>query len=226
MSPLFPPDGVPYYVREALPPEFLSLLSQPATADEAAAIVRANLAGDGDVVKLFTGSWVKEGGSAKPMPVDIATAAVEEAHRHGALVFTHPSDVRGLEVVLAAGVDVLAHSVEALDGFEPSHLQRMRERGMAMVPTLQLFSVNPEPKLDAILREVGDYQRLGGEIWFRSEEHTSELQSLMRISYAVFCLKKKKQTQRYIKKNDSNHLKHKKQKTTYKITNNIVNYKK
>src|SRR3546814_2932268 len=32
----------------------------------------------------------------------------------------------------------------------------------------------------------------------RSEEHTSELQSLMRISYAVFCLKKKKQnTQKY-----------------------------
>src|SRR3546814_8602541 len=29
----------------------------------------------------------------------------------------------------------------------------------------------------------------------RSEEHTSELQSLMRISYAVFCLKKKKQPQ-------------------------------
>src|SRR3546814_10540428 len=28
--------------------------------------------------------------------------------------------------------------------------------------------------------------------WQRSEEHTSELQSLMRISYAVFCLKKKK----------------------------------
>src|SRR3546814_2021626 len=28
----------------------------------------------------------------------------------------------------------------------------------------------------------------------RSEEHTSELQSLMRISYAVFCLKKKKRT--------------------------------
>src|SRR3546814_10083596 len=31
----------------------------------------------------------------------------------------------------------------------------------------------------------------GGEL-HRSEEHTSELQSLMRISYAVFCLKKKK----------------------------------
>src|SRR3546814_8459342 len=33
----------------------------------------------------------------------------------------------------------------------------------------------------------------------RSEEHTSELQSLMRISYAVFCLKKKKKTQDIIK---------------------------
>src|SRR3546814_6548811 len=31
----------------------------------------------------------------------------------------------------------------------------------------------------------------------RSEEHTSELQSLMRISYAVFCLKKKKKQYRY-----------------------------
>src|SRR3546814_10359353 len=32
----------------------------------------------------------------------------------------------------------------------------------------------------------------------RSEEHTSELQSLMRISYAVFCLKKKKKTKKKI----------------------------
>src|SRR3546814_3687368 len=32
----------------------------------------------------------------------------------------------------------------------------------------------------------------GGKYDIRSEEHTSELQSLMRISYAVFCLKKKK----------------------------------
>src|SRR3546814_7285724 len=34
----------------------------------------------------------------------------------------------------------------------------------------------------------------GNEEATRSEEHTSELQSLMRISYAVFCLKKKKPT--------------------------------
>src|SRR3546814_1887436 len=38
--------------------------------------------------------------------------------------------------------------------------------------------------------EMGMYLSLG--ISWRSEEHTSELQSLMRISYAVFCLKNKK----------------------------------
>src|SRR3546814_8298601 len=39
-----------------------------------------------------------------------------------------------------------------------------------------------------IARSLTDWRRRGG----RSEEHTSELQSLMRISYAVFCLNKKK----------------------------------
>src|SRR3546814_8505672 len=39
---------------------------------------------------------------------------------------------------------------------------------------------------------VGNAQFDGADIYPRSEEHTSELQSLMRISYAVFCLKKKK----------------------------------
>src|SRR3546814_1303607 len=38
----------------------------------------------------------------------------------------------------------------------------------------------------------------------RSEEHTSELQSLMRISYAVFCLKKKKPHNLVIKNNTNN----------------------
>src|SRR3546814_3715907 len=42
----------------------------------------------------------------------------------------------------------------------------------------------------ACASDAGD----GPSFGLRSEEHTSELQSLMRISYAVFCLKKKKRT--------------------------------
>src|SRR3546814_3951842 len=43
------------------------------------------------------------------------------------------------------------------------------------------------PITEPLLRAIGQYNR--------SEEHTSELQSLMRISYAVFCLKKKIKTE-------------------------------
>src|SRR3546814_5584478 len=58
-------------------------------------------------------------------------------------------------------------------------------------------AVRPQEPDDLTL---ADRQRHVGEngalvVAFRSEEHTSELQSLMRISYAVFCLKKKKKTQ-------------------------------
>src|SRR3546814_5139319 len=47
----------------------------------------------------------------------------------------------------------------------------------------------PNTVSDRQAQDAGDQHRRG-----RSEEHTSELQSLMRNSYAVFCLKKKKTT--------------------------------
>src|SRR3546814_8516615 len=43
-------------------------------------------------------------------------------------------------------------------------------------------------RIATVLETVSQAARAGGD---RSEEHTSELQSLMRISYAVFCLKQK-----------------------------------
>src|SRR3546814_7202249 len=49
-----------------------------------------------------------------------------------------------------------------------------------------------------VLGSVG-YRNRTEEAEPRSEEHTSELQSLMRISYAVFCLKKKKKIQTHNK---------------------------
>src|SRR3546814_3155460 len=76
---------------------------------------------------------------------------------------------------------------------------RMRALLTAMVIAL-LFSAMTLIMWDAV-HDVASGQLTGGSlaafvftagIVARSEEHTSELQSLMRISYAVFCLKKKK----------------------------------
>src|SRR3546814_8742323 len=47
-------------------------------------------------------------------------------------------------------------------------------------------------------RVIRHFRNMDGVRLARSEEHTSELQSLMRISYAVFCLKKKKKQQKII----------------------------
>src|SRR3546814_5295860 len=57
------------------------------------------------------------------------------------------------------------------------------------------ISTSVKPGYDDLARRYGS-DAAAGLLRERSEEHTSELQSLMRISYAVFCLKKKKQWQR------------------------------
>src|SRR3546814_8180139 len=65
--------------------------------------------------------------------------------------------------------------------------------------SINLAKIKGDKKFSAkLLAEIdGDLEHLDVATLTRSEEHTSELQSLMRISYAVFCLKKKKkQTQK------------------------------
>src|SRR3546814_4736434 len=66
------------------------------------------------------------------------------------------------------------------------HMRRAEyEIGRAVGDTVTILpdAVRSRPSFATLFREYHKY---------RSEEHTSELQSLMRISYAVFCLKKKK----------------------------------
>src|SRR3546814_1028675 len=60
--------------------------------------------------------------------------------------------------------------------------------------SLQHEVTHGHPTPSAVFNELLVLPSLWLWMPFRSEEHTSELQSLMRISYAVFCLKKKKKT--------------------------------
>src|SRR5207248_11777826 len=61
-SPLYPPDGIPFYLKDgSVPPELLKLLPQPATPADAVRVVAADVDGGADIIKLFTASWVARG---------------------------------------------------------------------------------------------------------------------------------------------------------------------
>src|SRR3546814_2911192 len=61
---------------------------------------------------------------------------------------------------------------------------------IGLLATVVMINVLPSQDRAMVTKARADISTLENAL--RSEEHTSELQSLMRISYAVFCLKKKK----------------------------------
>src|SRR3546814_7028104 len=78
-------------------------------------------------------------------------------------------------------------------GDSVAHQRRLQPQQPARQPR-QIFVIFAEQRAEAGLAAHGvgdDRHPLADGAARRSEEHTSELQSLMRISYAVFCLKKK-----------------------------------
>src|SRR3546814_2983078 len=104
-----------------------------------------------------------------------------------------------LKTVVNDHVDIAARQFVALDEArelhrQPVRLAQPRGRIADLAGALQLFGADVEQR-DARALQPHRGARIGRahdrELDERSEEHTSELQSLMRLSYAVFCLKKK-----------------------------------
>src|SRR3546814_4174476 len=97
---------------------------------------------------------------------------------------------------------MFAHVHQALLGLfnvqfpENSVVQLISFADPLIAPALDAYldlKTRPDPLIQASARRTHAYLNEGRDgLGARSEEHTSELQSLMRISYAVFCLKKKK----------------------------------
>src|SRR3546814_1738844 len=92
---------------------------------------------------------------------------------------------RRLAAILAA--DVVGYS-RLMERDETSTLTGLKARWKEVLEPLV------ERHRGRVFKRMGDgvLVEFSSAVSARSEEHTSELQSLMRISYAVFCLKKKK----------------------------------
>jgi imidazolonepropionase-like amidohydrolase len=137
-APFFPKDGTPIYVR-ALLKEIGAPSAEVASPDQARARAREQLAAGADGVKLFAGAIVGGAIGVLPMDIAIARAVVAEAHRAGKPAFAHPTDMAGLEVSLASGVDVLAHTTPFSGPWDAALVNRLRAADIALVPTLTLF---------------------------------------------------------------------------------------
>src|SRR3546814_2868994 len=125
------------------------------------------------------------------------------------MFFFFSSRRRHTRCALVTGVQTCALPISLDIPYESLWLDaRHREDLTRMeMATIQAFAAQARLPADLdrrmrLLVEHGHPESMLRKHALRSEEHTSELQSLMRISYAVFCLKKKKKTN--IKKQHTN----------------------
>ncbi|WP_066499625.1 amidohydrolase family protein [Bradyrhizobium macuxiense] len=130
---IFPKDGHPAY----LPADMQ--LPEASRPDEATQLARSYVDLKLDGVKLFTGVY-KGNKPVVNMDPAIAKAAVDVAHAVAKPVFAHPQNKTGVETVITAGVDVLAHTVPSESAYTAEQLARFKAQGIALIPTLSLFT--------------------------------------------------------------------------------------
>ena len=165
---IFPKGGHPVY----LPAEMK--LPEAATPDEAGQMARAYMEMGLDGMKLFTGAYMVDRPVINMDPA-IAKAAVDVAHAQGKPVFAHPQNKTGVETVIAARVDVLAHTVPSEQGYTPEQLAQFKSQGIALIPTLSLFTtVVLDPAVTArivaaTVNQLKQFSENGGAVLFGTD---------------------------------------------------------
>jgi imidazolonepropionase-like amidohydrolase len=165
---IFPRDGRPAYLPDARIPE-------AETPERAAEMARNYMRIGLDGIKLFTGAYKGEDKPVVNMEAAIAKAAVDVAHAQGKPVFAHPQNTAGIEAVIAAGVDVMAHTVGRQPGYPPEQLARFKQQGIALTPTLSLFAKLPVPPeivariVDNIVGQLKSFSENGNTVLFGTD---------------------------------------------------------
>lgn len=103
-------------------------------AAQAAAAARKLLEQGVDGIKLFASSP-----RGAPLPESAMQAAVQEAHRAGKPVFVHPNSAADVLAAVRGGVDIIAHTTPHSGPWDEALLRAMKERQVALTPTLTLW---------------------------------------------------------------------------------------
>src|SRR3546814_471613 len=124
---------------------------------------------------------------------DVATVQLGPDIRRGVAELNGQGEVAGGVIVMRSGKNARA-TIAAVKA-KLAQLEPSLPPGVEIVPTYdrsQLIDRAVDNLTGKLVEEFIVVALVCALFLWRSEEHTSELQSLMRISYAVFCLKKKK----------------------------------
>ena len=165
---MFPKGGHPVYIPREVP------LPEVATPEEAAKLSRGYLAMGLDGIKLFTGAFMGDKPVVNMEPA-VAKGAVDVAHAQGKPVFAHPQNKAGVDTVIEAGVDVMAHTTPGQAGYTPEQLARFKAQNMALIPTLSLFTtvvLDPgvtERLLAAVVNQLKQFSDNGGVVLFGTD---------------------------------------------------------
>jgi imidazolonepropionase-like amidohydrolase len=122
-EPFWGADGTPIYVKQYLADNHI-VIPEVTSVPQAIARVDQQIKDGADGIKIFAGSIERDG--VLLLQPDIAHAIVAEAHKHNRLVFSHPSSIRGVELSLDSGVDILAHVSTDEGLWQPALVERMK----------------------------------------------------------------------------------------------------
>jgi imidazolonepropionase-like amidohydrolase len=165
---MFPKGGHPVYIPREVP------LPEVASPEEAAKLSRDYLGMGLDGIKLFTGAFMGHRPVVNMEPA-VAKGAVDVAHAQGKPVFAHPQNKAGVDTVIDAGVDVLAHTAPGQSGYTPEQLARFKSQGTALIPTLSLFTtvvLDPAVTARVVAAAVGQLKQFsenGGVVLFGTD---------------------------------------------------------
>jgi imidazolonepropionase-like amidohydrolase len=167
---------VPVYIKQFLIDHQLRM-PVVQTPLEARQQVASEIGHGADGVKLFTGSV--QMASVANMPIDIASAAAGEAHRHHVPVFAHPQNSAGVDVAIRAGVDILAHPAPQAPDWASVFVPRLKAANTALIPTLTLFDfearksrlsdADRENWVRNAVGELSAFFSAGGEVLFGTD---------------------------------------------------------
>ncbi len=165
---MYPKGGHPVYIPREVP------LPEVDTPEQAAKLSRDFLRLGLDGVKLFTGAFMGDKPVVNMEPA-VAKAAVDAAHAQGKPVFAHPQNKMGVDTVIEAGADVLAHTAPGQSGYTPGQLARFKSQGTALIPTLSLFTtvvLDPAVTARVVAAAVGQLKQFsdnGGAVLFGTD---------------------------------------------------------